>query len=195
MHGREGGRHNQQQSWVRSMSAVFVTCALRSVKLPHRDTWLLAHLIHFSPVILRRWRTSRAPTPCPGRQCWCWSLCCIWQCEWPWCQECQDQAQLLELGYGSWQQNVPCPPRSTRVTSTLHCWHLRVNTWHWGNPGKRNHPWATHAKTSLRAVIKDLPRAGTCCHSISEAAKSHQILLKYVWINSYLGQFSNFKYF
>lgn len=72
MHGREGGRHNQQQSQGRSMSAVFVTCALRSVKLPHRDTWLLAHLIHFSPVILRRWRTSRAPTPCPGRQCWCW---------------------------------------------------------------------------------------------------------------------------
>lgn len=56
-------------------------CSQRSVKLPCRDTWLLAqHLIYLSPVILLRWRTLRASNPFLGRQCWCQSSCWYLAC-------------------------------------------------------------------------------------------------------------------
>lgn len=55
-------------------------CSQRSGKLPCRDTWLLAHLIYFSPVILLRWRTLRASNPFLGMQWWCWSSCWYLAC-------------------------------------------------------------------------------------------------------------------
>lgn len=147
-------------------------CSQRSVKLPHRDTWLLAqHLIYLSPVILLRRRTPRASNPFLGRQCWCWSSC--WYLArvndlgphprvqlsgipgsgtapgaWPW----------ASAAHRSWKENVPCPQRSRRVTWILHCWRFQgEHCGTGGHTGRRNYPSAAHDKTSYWwAAIKNI---------------------------------------
>lgn len=161
-------------------------------------------------MILLRWRIPRAFNPFIGRWCWCQNSC--WHL-----------APVNDLGPhqsvqlwgmprsgtapGAWPQELKgkralCTKEQKNIEYwILHCWRSQgEHCGTGGNTGKKKLSLSCPRQDlvlmscSKEHTALNLPSIETYCLSISEAAKSHQIILKHDWINSYLRQFSNFKY-
>lgn len=152
----------------------------RSVKLPCRYTWLLAHWIYLSPVTLGGWRTPRGSNPVLEGSAGAEGAAGPWMPLVPPCPALRNPGSGTApgLGQGSWKENVPCSQRSRESLEYCTARVCRGNTMGLGEtPQKAIVPQPPMPRPRAGELLqRNLPSAETYCHSISETAKSHQII-------------------